>query len=158
MERTRGSMTILANKLPFLYPCQIIETMMIVNGLHICHGSAPPSPFFPSSFPFPHPRDHQVDLSAVPNARAQMHKYPNTNTQILKHKYTNTKTQVHKYQNTNYKYKPLPAPTRPPGGSECKLQKSIILRNRFGVFDNLGSRVFVSFCKKTSCLFFNNDC
>ena len=144
MERTRVSMTILANKLPFLYPCQIIETMMIVNGLHICHGSAAPrSPLFPSSFsffhprdqipkqkytntktqstntnPIPHPRDHQVDLIAVPNAQAQIHKYPNINTQI------------HKYQNIIYKYKPLPAPTRLPGGSESKLQKPQILRNR----------------------------
>ena len=67
-------------------------------------------------------------------------KCSSTNTQIPK--YTNT--QIHKYQNTIYNYKP----TRPPGGSECKLQKPIILRNRFGVFDNVGSRVFVSFCKK----------
>ena len=44
---------------------------------------------FPSSFPFPHPRDHQMDLNPVPNAQVQKRKYPNT--QISK--YINTKTQ-----------------------------------------------------------------
>ena len=112
MERTRGSMTILANKPPFLYPCQIIKTMMrpIVNGLHICHSSAPPSPLFPPPSPsFTHATTRWISARfqmlehKCTNTQTQIHKYSNTNTQIPKHKYTNTKTQI---TNTN----PFPHP------------------------------------------------